>query len=577
MKLTIAGIGPGSEDGMTVAVRRALEQAEQIVGYDLYVDLVRQFLPEKKYYSTPMRSEKERVEYAVRQAAAGMETVLICSGDPGVYGMASLAMDTADRLGLGETLEIRILPGVTAALSAAALAGSPFTCDFAVISLSDLMVPWSLIEQRLDAAARGDLAIALYNPGSRKRTGHLEKACRIISRYRDAGTVCAIVENIGRAGEKCRILTLEELAETTVGMTVTVLIGSSFTREMNGRMVTPRGYADEYERGSDQPGACGSDESDSCGQQAPGARGSILLFGGTAEGRELAETALQEGFQVTVSVVSEYGEEVLEPLIRQESDRAKKPAEISAGADTSGINKSGVNHSCADTSDADTSGRLRVVRGKMLPEQILEFMKTGAFDFVIDATHPYAASITGSVQRAAEQASLPYFRVLRELSVPGQQAAIPESPDRQYPDIISFSSMDQIIEYLNNCGGRVFFSTGSAGAAQYAKLKNAAERAVIRILPSEEAISLCRKAGFRGKNLICMQGPFDQEMNEACFRFAEAEYLVTKSAGERGGFDAKIRAARALGMKILMLEPPAQTEGITLEQMTERLKKWKKQ
>ena len=569
MKLTIAGIGPGSEDGMTVAVRRALEQADQIVGYDLYVDLVRQFLPGKDYYSTPMRSEKERVEYAVRQAAEGTETVLVCSGDPGVYGMASLAMDTADRLGLGKTLDIRILPGVTAALSAAALAGSPFTCDFAVISLSDLMVPWSLIEKRLDAAARGDLAMALYNPGSRKRTGHLEKACRIISRYRKAGTVCAIVENIGRAGEKCRIVTLEELAETTVGMTTTVLIGSSFTKELNGRMVTPRGYADEYERGSDQPGARRNDD--------PGVRGSILLFGGTAEGRELAETALQEGYRVTVSVVSEYGEEVLEPLARQESLIRQEPGSTleqpgkSALADASDAEASGTN-----ISGADISGRLRIIRGKMLPEQILELLKTGQYDFVIDATHPYAASITGSVQRAAEQASLPYFRVLRELSVPGQQSAKPASQHGHTPDILSFSTMDQIIDYLNTCEGRVFFSTGSAGAPQYAQLKNAAERAVIRILPSEEAIAICRKAGFRGRNLICMQGPFDQEMNEACFRFAKADYLITKSAGKRGGFDAKIRAARALGMKIIMLEPPAQTEGITLEQMTERLKKWKK-
>lgn len=637
MKLTIAGIGPGSEDGMTVAVRRALEQAEQVVGYDLYVDLVRQFLPDKEYYSTPMRSEKARVEYAVRQAAAGKETVLICSGDPGVYGMASLAMETADRLGLAQTLEIRILPGVTAALSAAALAGSPLTCDFAVISLSDLMVPWSLIEQRLEAAARGDLAIALYNPGSRKRTGHLERACRIIMQYRGGGTVCAIVENIGRAGENCRILTLEELAETSVGMTVTVLIGCSFTREMNGRMVTPRGYADEYESGAndsdavekgapdarldhvlekDVPGARIKDTAGACTQQMPGARGSILLFGGTAEGRELAETALQEGFQVTVSVVSEYGEEVLEPLTRPEPetrlDQSRPEPDIETHPSRPESESSEV--PVQKSGGRDTADRLRIVRGKMLPEQILEFMRTGAFDFVIDATHPYAASITESVQRAAEQAPLPYFRVQRDLSSPGQLSEIPFSPCGQPSDIpvspcgqpsampvfpggtppagqarngqtsdgknrniLSFSTMEQIIDYLNTCEGRVFFSTGSAGAAKYAHLQNAAERAVIRILPSEEAIAICRRAGFRGKNLICMQGPFDQEMNEACFRFARADYLVTKSAGERGGFDTKIRAARALGMQILMLEPPAQTEGITLEQMTERLKKWKKQ
>ncbi len=521
MKLTVAGIGPGSEDGMTAAVRKALERADLIVGYDLYVDLVRRFIPQKAFYSTPMRSERERVEYAVQEAAAGKDTVLICSGDPGVYGMASLAMETAAEAGYGRDMEIRVLPGVTAALGAAALAGAPLTCDFAVISLSDLMVPRALIRKRLEAAAQGDFVIVLYNPGSKKRKDQLAEACGIIARCRGWDTVCAIAENIGREGETCRLLTLKELSETQAGMTATVLIGNRFTRELNGRMVTPRGYSGEYEnRGA----------------------GSILLFGGTTEGRIIAEMALQEGFHVTVSVATEYGKDVLESGVGESILEAGVPEE-----------------------------RLQILNGRMPPEQILEKLLSGAYDHVVDATHPYAAHITDSIRQAAEQAGVPYIRVNRDVSA--------ETVDecRSEPgDILYFRSMEQIIDYLDQKDGRVFFASGSSGAPLYARMNNAAERSVIRILPSEEAIAACRAAGFRGRNLMCMQGPFDQAVNEACFRFAKADYLVTKTSGGPGGFEAKIRAARSLGITILALEPPVQGEGLSLEEMAERLKTWKK-
>ena len=237
--LYIVGIGSGSPDGMTGEAVKAAEASSLIVGYTVYCDLLRPLFPDKKYYATGMRQEKERVEFALEQAACGLNTALVCSGDAGVYGMASLAFELAESY---PNARITVVAGVTAALSGAALLGSPLTNDFAVVSLSDLLTPWEVIEKRLEGAAAGDFAIALYNPMSHKRTDNLRKACEIILKYREPDTPCGLAVNIGRAGESCKILTIGELKNSVVDMFTTVFIGNSVTRVINGKLVTPRGY-----------------------------------------------------------------------------------------------------------------------------------------------------------------------------------------------------------------------------------------------------------------------------------------------------------------------------------------------
>jgi precorrin-3B C17-methyltransferase len=237
--LYIVGIGCGSAEGMTGEAREAIERSSLIVGYTVYNELLRPVFPDKKYHETGMRQEKERVIFALEQAACGLDVSLVCSGDAGVYGMACLAYELAENY---RNVQIKVIAGVTAALSGAALLGSPLTNDFAVISLSDLLTPWEVIEKRVEGAAIGDLAIAIYNPMSHKRTENLRKACDIILKYRDADTPCGIASNIGREGENCRILTLGELKDSVVDMFTTVFIGSSATRIINGKLVTPRGY-----------------------------------------------------------------------------------------------------------------------------------------------------------------------------------------------------------------------------------------------------------------------------------------------------------------------------------------------
>lgn len=238
-KVMVVGLGPGAYEDMTVRAANALRQADVIVGYTVYVDLVRGHFAGKRFLTTPMTREAERCELAFAEAMQGQTVAMVCSGDAGVYGMAGLICEIGEKF---PEVEVEVIPGVTAALSGGAVLGAPLTHDFAVISLSDLLTPWATIETRLLAAASADFAICLYNPSSRKRADYLRKACDLLLRHRSPETVCGTVRNIGREGETCRLCTLAELRELPTDMFTTVFVGNSQTKSLNGKMVTPRGY-----------------------------------------------------------------------------------------------------------------------------------------------------------------------------------------------------------------------------------------------------------------------------------------------------------------------------------------------
>ena len=240
-KIYVTGLGPGAADQMTKKAEKVLEHCPVIIGYTVYIDLIREQFPDKIFLSTPMRKEAERCRMAFEEAKKGQDVVMVCSGDAGIYGMAGLICEIGKEY---PEIGIEIVPGITAASGGAAVLGAPLMHDFAVISLSDLLTPWELIERRLDAAAQADFVICLYNPSSKKRADYLEKACGIILKHRAPETVCGIVRNIGREGESYEILSLERLKKTQTDMFTTVFIGNSQTMELNGRMVTPRGYRD---------------------------------------------------------------------------------------------------------------------------------------------------------------------------------------------------------------------------------------------------------------------------------------------------------------------------------------------
>lgn len=239
MKLSVIGIGPGGGIDLTGRARAALDACDIIVGYTVYVDLLKSEYPDKEIKTTPMRKEVDRCRMAVEETAAGKNVAMVCSGDPGVYGMAGLCYEVAQEY---DPIEIEVIPGITAACGGAAVLGAPLMHDFAVISLSDLMTPWEKITARLKAAAAADFVLCLYNPSSHKRADYLQKACDVLLEVKDPATICGFVRNIGREGEEYTVLTLGELRDTAVDMFTTVFIGNSQTKVIGNKMVTPRGY-----------------------------------------------------------------------------------------------------------------------------------------------------------------------------------------------------------------------------------------------------------------------------------------------------------------------------------------------
>lgn len=233
-------MGPGKEEMLTGQAMQILRQSNVIVGYTVYIDLVRKFLPDKEFRSTPMRGEIERCRLCFELAKEGKNVSLVCSGDAGIYGLAAPMYELLPQY---PGIELEVVPGITAAASGAALLGCPLNHDFCVISLSDLLTPWESIERRLRAAVMGDFAIAIYNPSSHKRKDHLRRACDIIM---DAGAdpsrACGIARNIGRDGECTETMTLGELRLAETDMFSTVFVGNSQTYIRDGKLITQRGY-----------------------------------------------------------------------------------------------------------------------------------------------------------------------------------------------------------------------------------------------------------------------------------------------------------------------------------------------
>jgi precorrin-3B C17-methyltransferase len=242
--LSIVGVGPGAEAQITAAARAALESADVIVGYSLYLDLVRAWLPDANFRPSPIGDEAARARDALLLAAEHERVALVGSGDAGVYGLAGLAYELrAAMVWTGRPPpEIEVVPGITAALAAAALLGAPLGHDFAVISLSDLLTPWEVIVRRLRAAAGADFVLALYNPTSTRRGHRFQEALAILRAVRAPETPVGVVANAYREGQRVTVTELASLEAGMVDMLTIVLVGNSQTRVLDGKMVTPRGY-----------------------------------------------------------------------------------------------------------------------------------------------------------------------------------------------------------------------------------------------------------------------------------------------------------------------------------------------
>lgn len=239
--LAVVGLGPGDAAWRTPAAAAAVRQADVVVGYDLYVDLAADLLALRHdVIRSPIGAEADRCRKALERAAEGRQVALVCSGDPGVFAMASLVCELAPEHG---NPPVTIVPGVTAAHAAAAVLGAPLGHDHAAVSLSDLLTPWALIEKRLQAVAEADMVVSFYNPRSERRTRQLPRAIEILAAHRPADCPVAVVTDVGRTGRQHVVrTTLAQFDPTVVGMLSLVVAGSSTTRWIGDRMVTPRGY-----------------------------------------------------------------------------------------------------------------------------------------------------------------------------------------------------------------------------------------------------------------------------------------------------------------------------------------------
>ena len=252
---------------MTQRACDVLASVEVVVGYTTYIDLIRPLIEGKKIISTGMTKEVKRVEAAIEQAREGRSCAIVSSGDPGVYAMAGLVFETCKLKEIriahpgsntnsqinSEILQLEVVPGIPALCAGASLLGAPLTHDFAAISLSDLLTPWDVIEKRIEAAAKADFVIVLYNPKSKKRTWQLEKAQKIMLAHRDKNTPVGIVVSAMRSNQDVQIVALDQLHEAHVDMQTTVFVGSSQSIKYLDFMVTPRGYAKKYEIAGKNP------------------------------------------------------------------------------------------------------------------------------------------------------------------------------------------------------------------------------------------------------------------------------------------------------------------------------------
>ncbi|WP_003541423.1 precorrin-3B C(17)-methyltransferase [Desulfotomaculum nigrificans] len=233
----VVGLGPGNRDSFTAEALTAIREAQVVVGYHTYLNLIPDLIEGKEMVATPMRGEVERARQAVELAAAGKTVAVVSSGDPGIYGMAGIIIEVA-----GDRVPVKVIPGVTAASAAAASLGAPLMHDFAVISLSDLLTPWETILKRLEMAAAGDFVIVLYNPRSHGRPNHINTARDIMLKYKAPATPVGIVRQARRGQEERTITTLDRMLDVEIDMLTTVIIGNSQTRVAGKYMLTPRGY-----------------------------------------------------------------------------------------------------------------------------------------------------------------------------------------------------------------------------------------------------------------------------------------------------------------------------------------------
>jgi len=358
--LNLVSVGPGFSDLIVPRAEAALRDSDVIVAYDLYLRWIEPWITGKEIHTPPLTQERERALLAIEKARSGAKVALISSGDIGIYAMAALAFDEMRE---DDDYEVNVIPGITSANACASLLGSPLSHDFATLSLSDLLCPWDWIEQRGRHIAQADLACVLYNVQSAGRQEGVYRILNIMLESKSPKTLCGVIHNAYRPGQKVSIHHLEDLLSLQFDMLTTIVIGNRFTQRKRGYIFTPRGY-NNWDAPAEQPVA----------NELP--EHALWVFSGTSDGNALANELAGQGYPVVVSAATEYGGEVA----------AQHCSGVSVWAGHQGVEAQ---------RQALSQNQARVI---------------------VDATHPYANLISEQLMGLSQSLNIPYLRFERPSS-----------------------------------------------------------------------------------------------------------------------------------------------------------------
>lgn len=509
--LNLVSVGPGTSDLIVPRAREALANSEVIVGYELYLRWIAPWLEGKEIHTPPLTQERERALLAIEKARAGARVALISSGDIGIYAMAALAFEEMRE---DDTYAVNVVPGVTAANACASLLGSPLSHDFATLSLSNLMCPWEWIEQRARHIAMADLACVLYNVQSNARVEGVYRILEILLEHKSRDTLCGVIRNAYRPEQTVTIRRLGELSALRFDMLTTIVIGNRFTRRKREWIFTPRGYNDWAKDDAATPPTGSGAPTLTASPELP--RNAVWLFSGTSDGNALARTLADRQGPIVVSTASEYGGEIA---------REDCPG-VTVWAGRQGVET-----------------RRRVLLGSHARA-------------IVDATHPYAQQMSEQLIGLAKELGIPYLRYERPSALDPSGTLDPKvAPDSKATRLCD--SVADAAERAIAAGQRIFLATGSKDLATFLSAANAGRREwFVRITPEPALIRRAIDLGIPRDRIVAMQGPFSEAFNNALWRDQRIDCVVTKDSGEAGGFSAKVRAAAALNIPLLVIRRP---------------------
>lgn len=492
--LNLVSVGPGYEDLIVPRAIAALRDSDVIVAYELYLRWIAPHIEGKQVFSPPLTQERERALLAIEHARAGAKVALISSGDIGIYAMAALAYE---EMAEDDTYTVNLVPGVTSANACASLLGSPLSHDFATLSLSDLLCPWEWIEHRARHIAQADLACVMYNVQSASRQQGVYRVLQLMLESKAPGTLCGVVRNAYRPGQQVDIYRLDELPALKFDMLTTIVVGNRFTARKRGQIYTPRGYNDWAQPAA--PDLEKMQEEEQLPQQA------VWVFSGTSDGNALAAAlAAGQSAPVVVSSATDHGG----ALARQDCPG------VSIWSGRQGV-----------------EARRRVLKAKQARG-------------LVDATHPYASSMSAQLMALSQELDIPYLRYERPSEyVPGDGEAC--------------ASVDAAALRAVALGQRIFLATGSKDLATFLQTPGAADKQwFVRQTADPELIERALSLGIPRERICAMQGPFSADFNTALWRDWGIDCVVTKDSGGAGGYRAKVQAAQALGIPLLVVTRP---------------------